>query len=100
MCEVCRSSLWCLLSFALVSRLAIHYHPFPSLPANFLSDLDVYNLHWPARYTPQANWGQSLNYDYESETDPYWYRPTSFAEIAAAMGRERARGPHGTPTRW
>ena len=52
MCEVCRSSLWCLLSFALVSRLAIHYHPFPSLPANFLSDLDVYNLHWPARYTP------------------------------------------------
>jgi aryl-alcohol dehydrogenase-like predicted oxidoreductase len=56
------------------------------LPANFLSDLDVYNLHWPARYTPQANWGQSLNYDYESETDPYWYRPTSFAEIAAAMG--------------
>ena len=22
--------------------------------------LDVYNLHWPARYSPQSNWGQSL----------------------------------------
>ena len=29
--------------------------------------LDVYNLHWPARYTPQSNWGQSLNYDFEQE---------------------------------
>ena len=24
--------------------------------------LDVYNLHWPARYSPQSNWGQSLEY--------------------------------------
>ena len=29
--------------------------------------LDVYSLHWPARYSPQANWGQSLMYNYESE---------------------------------
>ena len=25
--------------------------------------LDVYLLHWPARYTPQSNWGQSLEYN-------------------------------------
>ena len=24
--------------------------------------IDVYMLHWPARYTPQSNWGQSLQY--------------------------------------
>ena len=25
--------------------------------------LDLYLLHWPARYTPQSNWGQSLEYN-------------------------------------
>jgi aryl-alcohol dehydrogenase-like predicted oxidoreductase len=24
--------------------------------------MDLYLLHWPARYTPQSNWGQSLMY--------------------------------------
>ncbi len=24
--------------------------------------IDVYQFHWPARYTPQSNWGQSLEY--------------------------------------
>jgi len=47
--------------------------------------LDVYMLHWPARYSPQANWGQSLNYDYEIAQDPYYTNPTSFQEIASAM---------------
>ena len=26
--------------------------------------IDIYNLHWPARYTPQSNWGQSLEYNH------------------------------------
>lgn len=29
--------------------------------------IDVYQLHWPARYTPQSNWGQSLMYRQERE---------------------------------
>lgn len=46
--------------------------------------LDVYLLHWPARYTPQANWGQSL--EYHREYDEYARAPASFEEIAGAMG--------------
>jgi aryl-alcohol dehydrogenase-like predicted oxidoreductase len=30
--------------------------------------IDVYMLHWPARYTPQSNWVQSLEYAAESGT--------------------------------
>ena len=26
--------------------------------------IDIYNLHWPSRYTPQSNWGQSLEYNH------------------------------------
>jgi|TARA_B110000971_G_scaffold1696_1_gene1868 hypothetical protein len=29
--------------------------------------IDIYNLHWPARYTPQSNWGQSLQYHLDTE---------------------------------
>ena len=29
--------------------------------------LDVYLLHWPQRYSPQSNWGQSLRYDKRGE---------------------------------
>lgn len=50
--------------------------------------LDVYQLHWPARYSPQANWGQSMKYNLESDADPYWRRfggPTSFEELCVAM---------------
>ena len=25
--------------------------------------IDVYMTHWPARYSPQSNWGQSLEYN-------------------------------------
>ena len=49
--------------------------------------LDVYNLHWPARYTPPSNWGQSLNYDFEQENSMYYKDPTSFAAIASVMGK-------------
>eukprot|EP00873_Tetraselmis_striata_P024668 jgi/Tetstr1/444932/TSEL_032750.t1 len=48
--------------------------------------LDVYLLHWPARYTPQANWGQSLQYHLETEASPYYKEATSFMDIAQAMG--------------
>ncbi len=47
--------------------------------------LDVYLLHWPARYTPQSNWGQSLEYDWDlgAITVP---SAASFREIVGAMG--------------
>lgn len=47
--------------------------------------LDVYLLHWPARYTPQANWGQSLEHNYIA--GKYAGPRTSFEEIAASMGK-------------
>jgi diketogulonate reductase-like aldo/keto reductase len=45
--------------------------------------LDVYLLHWPARYTPQSNWGQSLEYNPNMEL--YSTGRASFEEIAEAM---------------
>jgi aryl-alcohol dehydrogenase-like predicted oxidoreductase len=50
--------------------------------------IDVYQLHWPQRYSPQANWGQSLKYNLESDDDQYWRRfggPTSFEDICLSM---------------
>mmetsp|Transcript_39586 Transcript_39586/g.118829 ORF Transcript_39586/g.118829 Transcript_39586/m.118829 type:complete len:319 (+) Transcript_39586:509-1465(+) len=50
--------------------------------------IDVYQLHWPQRYSPQANWGQSLKYNVENDRDPYWRQfggPTSFEELCVAM---------------
>lgn len=50
--------------------------------------LDVYQLHWPQRYSPQANWGQSLKYNLESDSDAYWRGfggPTSFEELCISM---------------
>ncbi|KAJ1446553.1 putative aldo/keto reductase family protein, partial [Pelagophyceae sp. CCMP2097] len=55
-----------------------------------VDQLDVYMLHWPARYTPQANWGQSLEYDWDlgRQTVP---AQTQFSEIVEAMAElERA----------
>ena len=46
--------------------------------------LDVYQLHWPARYSPQSNWGQSLQYHHEVE--PYFTKNAGFEEICLAMG--------------
>ncbi|KAK7254187.1 aldo-keto reductase [Aureococcus anophagefferens] len=47
--------------------------------------LDVYLLHWPARYTPQSNWGQSLEYDWDlgQRAVP---SAASFREVVGAMG--------------
>ena len=42
-------------------------------------------MHWPARYTPQANWGQSLEYGH-IQGQLSQRGTTSFAEIAEAMG--------------
>lgn len=47
--------------------------------------IDVYLLHWPARYTPQSNWGQSLQYHYDAEQ--YYKGNAGFAEIAETMGQ-------------
>ena len=49
--------------------------------------VDVYLCHWPQRYSPQSNWGQSLNYDLGYETS---YRkalgpPTSFEDLCLSM---------------
>jgi aryl-alcohol dehydrogenase-like predicted oxidoreductase len=52
--------------------------------------LDVYLLHWPARYSPQSNWGQSL--EYKPGVEAYSRGRASFGEIAAAMGRLVADG--------
>jgi len=48
--------------------------------------VDMYLLHWPARYTPQSNWGQSLMYQVENEQAPWNKNATPFEEIAGAMG--------------
>ena len=42
----------------------------------------VYIYQWPARYTPQANWGQSLMYQHTAE--PYYKGHASFEEIAVS----------------
>lgn len=50
--------------------------------------IDVYQLHWPQRYSPQANWGQSLKYNLESDQSPYWRGmggPTSFEDLCTSM---------------
>jgi aryl-alcohol dehydrogenase-like predicted oxidoreductase len=52
--------------------------------------LDVYQLHWPQRYSPQSNWGQSLAYGLENDSNPYWRAsggPTSFQDLCLAMQR-------------
>jgi len=54
--------------------------------------LDVYLLHWPARYTPQSNWGQSLQYNIANEEAAYYKNHASFQEIARAMGDLIAAG--------
>ncbi|KAJ1436621.1 NADP-dependent oxidoreductase domain-containing protein, partial [Ochromonadaceae sp. CCMP2298] len=52
--------------------------------------VDIYQLHWPARYTPQANWGQSLQY--HSEVEPYYKGVTSFEDTVLAMGQLLQQG--------
>lgn len=50
--------------------------------------IDVYQLHWPQRYSPQSNWGQSLAYNIENDSNLYWRGrggPTSFEELCMSM---------------
>lgn len=50
--------------------------------------IDVYLLHWPQRYSPQSNWGQSLKYNIENDENRYWRMnggPTSFEDMCLAM---------------
>ena len=50
--------------------------------------IDVYQLHWPQRYSPQSNWGQSLKYNIENDEDQYWRMfggPTSFEDLCLSM---------------
>jgi aryl-alcohol dehydrogenase-like predicted oxidoreductase len=50
--------------------------------------IDVYLLHWPQRYSPQSNWGQSLKYNIEEDASTYWRGsggPTTFEELCVSM---------------
>ena len=50
--------------------------------------IDVYLLHWPQRYSPQSNWGQSLKYNIQNDENPYWRArngTTSFEDLCQAM---------------
>jgi len=50
--------------------------------------IDCYQLHWPQRYSPQSNWGQSLKYNLETDADQYWRMlggPTSFEDVCLSM---------------
>lgn len=50
--------------------------------------IDVYQLHWPQRYSPQSNWGQSLSYNIDNDSNPYWRAmggPTSFEDLCESM---------------
>jgi len=49
--------------------------------------IDVYLCHWPQRYSPQSNWGQSLSYDlgYEKNYRKQLGPPTSFEDMCLAM---------------
>lgn len=53
--------------------------------------LDVYLLHWPARYTPQSNWGQSLEYNWDVGRKAV-LQAASFGDIVEAMGELVAQG--------
>ena len=48
--------------------------------------IDVYQLHWPQRYSPQSNWGQSLKYNIESDEGQRRFGgPTSFEDVCLSM---------------
>jgi len=49
--------------------------------------IDVYLLHWPQRYSPQCNWGQSLKYnlDYDTQSRKNFGNPTSFEDLCLSM---------------
>lgn len=50
--------------------------------------LDLLQTHWPARYSPQSNWGQSLQYNRAGQSPGF----TSFDELTATLGELVAAG--------
>ena len=67
-----------------VSKKAIVMDCESSLKRLQTDYIDVYLLHWPARYSPQSNWGQSLAYHQDAEK--YYQGHASFEDICSAMG--------------
>ncbi|GMH61100.1 hypothetical protein TL16_g03186 [Triparma laevis f. inornata] len=49
---------------------------------------DVYLLHWPQRYQPQSNWGQSLQYNYAGE----YRRQVTFEQLCETMEKMIKKG--------
>lgn len=52
--------------------------------------IDTYLLHWPQRYSPQSNWGQSLAYNIDNDSNLYWRGmggPTSFEDLCISMDK-------------
>jgi len=49
--------------------------------------IDVYLCHWPQRYSPQSNWGQSLSYNlpYDASYRKQLGTPTSFEDMCLSM---------------
>lgn len=49
--------------------------------------IDVYLCHWPQRYSPQSNWGQSLSYNlgYDASYRKSLGTPTSFEDMCLSM---------------
>lgn len=49
--------------------------------------IDVYLCHWPQRYSPQSNWGQSLSYNlaYDDSYRKSLGTPTSFEDMCLSM---------------
>lgn len=50
--------------------------------------VDCYLLHWPQRYQPQSNWGQSLQYNYAGE----YRRQITFEELCVTMDKMIKKG--------
>jgi len=49
--------------------------------------IDIYLCHWPQRYSPQSNWGQSLSYNlgYDASYRKSLGTPTSFEDMCLSM---------------
>ena len=58
----------------------IQHHTLYHIP--YAKHIYLHTYQWPARYTPQANWGQSLMYQHTAE--PYYKGHASFEEIAVS----------------
>lgn len=71
-----------------VSPASLRSDLMSSLKRLRTSYVDVYLLHWPQRYSPQSNWGQSLAYNQQGE----YRRRCSFEELVTTMGQLEKEG--------